>query len=212
MIACRHHCRHPRRGPAPLHAGGHRCANQKSGCGAAEGLSCDYHRGGREEGVLSPGGAGQRVLRRRLQVQAERTIRTINTAMLRRVAAGAGRRGQWHLMLPDILSQITEGSTLPRRWRQISPTLTPKWLILLCATSSAGPSARYTGLPPPGGVVRRNRGLEVQSRQRRLQRGHLPFDVLCASTSLLVLQLRPPLTDKLLHVGLGRGLGRAPMI
>ena len=26
--------------------------------------------------------------------------------MLRRIAAGAGRRGQWHLMLADILSQI----------------------------------------------------------------------------------------------------------
>ena len=29
---------------------------------------------------------------------AERTIRTIKEAMLRRIAAGAGRRGQWHLM------------------------------------------------------------------------------------------------------------------
>ena len=37
---------------------------------------------------------------------AERTIRTIKEAMLRRVAAGAGRRGQWHLMLADILSRI----------------------------------------------------------------------------------------------------------
>ena len=37
---------------------------------------------------------------------AERTIRTIKEAMLRRIAAGAGRRGQWHLMLHDILSQI----------------------------------------------------------------------------------------------------------
>ena len=37
---------------------------------------------------------------------AERTIRTIKEAMLRRIAAGAGRRGQWHLMLPDILNQI----------------------------------------------------------------------------------------------------------
>ena len=33
-------------------------------------------------------------------------IRTIKEAMLRRIAAGAGRRGQWHLMLADILSQI----------------------------------------------------------------------------------------------------------
>ena len=37
---------------------------------------------------------------------AERTIRTIKEAMLRRIAAGAGRRGQRHLMLPDILAQI----------------------------------------------------------------------------------------------------------
>ena len=37
---------------------------------------------------------------------AERTIRTIKEAMLRRIAAGAGRRGQWHLMLPDVLNQI----------------------------------------------------------------------------------------------------------
>ena len=37
---------------------------------------------------------------------AERIIRTIKEAMLRRIAAGAGRRGQWHLMLADVLSQI----------------------------------------------------------------------------------------------------------
>ena len=52
----------------PLHAGGHRCADQESGRGAAEGPSCEQHRGGHEEGVPSPGGAGQRVLRRRLRV------------------------------------------------------------------------------------------------------------------------------------------------
>ena len=38
----------------PLHAGGHRCANQESGRGAAEGPSCKHHRGGREEGLASP--------------------------------------------------------------------------------------------------------------------------------------------------------------
>ena len=37
---------------------------------------------------------------------AERIIRTIKEVMLRRIAAGAGRRGQWHLMLADVLSQI----------------------------------------------------------------------------------------------------------
>ena len=36
---------------------------------AAEPLSCEHHRGGHEEGLPSPGGAGQRVLRRRLRVQ-----------------------------------------------------------------------------------------------------------------------------------------------
>ena len=35
----------------------------------------------------------------------ERIIRTIKEAMLRRVAAGAGRRGQWHLMLADVLQR-----------------------------------------------------------------------------------------------------------
>ena len=67
----------------------------------------------------------------------ERTIRTIKEAMLRCIAAGAG--WQWHLMLPDILSQRKEARY---RWRRTSPTLTPKWLRLLCATSSAGPSTR----------------------------------------------------------------------
>ena len=44
----------------PLHAGGHRCADQESGRGAAEGPSCEHHRGGHEEGVPSPGGAGSK--------------------------------------------------------------------------------------------------------------------------------------------------------
>ena len=54
---------------------------------------------------------------------AERIIRTIKEAMLRRIAAGAGRRGQWHLMLADVLSQINvrkeacyhAGGAKPRR-------------------------------------------------------------------------------------------------
>ena len=36
----------------------------------------------------------------------ERVIRTIKEAMLRRLAQGVGRRGQWHLLLPDIIEQI----------------------------------------------------------------------------------------------------------
>ena len=61
---------------------------------------------------------------------AERIIRTIKKAMLRRIAAGAGRRGQWH--------QRKEARY--HRWRQTLPTLTPKWQRLLCATP--GPSTR----------------------------------------------------------------------
>ena len=47
--------------PAPS-CGGHRRADQESGRGAAEGPSCEHHRGGHEEGLPSSGGAGQRVL------------------------------------------------------------------------------------------------------------------------------------------------------
>ena len=60
---------------------------------------------------------------------AERIIRTIKEAMLRRIAAGAGRRGQWHLMLAT----------------QVAPNLAypdPEMQRLLCATSGAGPSTR----------------------------------------------------------------------
>ena len=38
--------------------------------------------------------------------------------MLRRIAAGAGRRGQWHLILADAKSM--EGSTLPRRYPEMA--------------------------------------------------------------------------------------------
>ena len=96
---------------------------------AAEGLSREHHRGGHEEGLPSPGAPanvysddGAEFKREFKELMdfwdiekqetrghayfAERTIRTIKEAMLRRIAAGAGRRGQWHLMLADILSQI----------------------------------------------------------------------------------------------------------
>ena len=36
----------------------------------------------------------------------ERVIRTIKEAILRRLERGVGRRGQWHLLLPDIIAQI----------------------------------------------------------------------------------------------------------
>ena len=45
---------------------------------------------------------------------AERTIRTIKEAMLRRIAAGAGRRGQWRLMLPP--PGLGRPSSCPPRW------------------------------------------------------------------------------------------------
>ena len=117
-----------RRQALPLHAGGHRRAHQESGRGAAEGPSREHHRGGHEEGLPSPGGPAnvysddgaefkrefkelmdfwdiEKQVTRGHAYFAERTIRTIKEAMLRRIAAGAGRRGQWHLMLAD-LSQI----------------------------------------------------------------------------------------------------------
>ena len=50
-------------------------------------------------------------------------------------------------MLADVLSQINGGSTLPRRWRQTLPTLTPKWQRF-CATSGAG---QAQGDPPGNG-------------------------------------------------------------
>ena len=64
---------------------------------------------------------------------AERTIRTIKEAMLRRIAAGAGRRGQWHLMLADILSQINGRK---HATTQVAPNLA------YSDPEMAGPSAR----------------------------------------------------------------------
>ena len=96
---------------------------------AAEGPSCEHHRGGHEEGVQALGVPAnvysddgsefkrefkelmdfwdmEKQVTRGHAYFAERIIRTIKEAMLRRIAAGAGRRGQWHLMLADVLSQI----------------------------------------------------------------------------------------------------------
>ena len=62
----------------------------------------------------------------------------------------------------------------------------------------------------PENLVPEPRGLEVQSRQRgcrEVPASHLPFDALCASTSLQRLrQLRLLLTDELLIVGSAGGL------
>ena len=82
---------------------------------------------------------------------AERTIRTIKEA-----AAGAGRRGQWHLMLADILSQINGRK---HATTQVAPNLAwPEKVVRRDLRKVPENSA-----PEP-------RGLEVQSRQRRLQR------------------------------------------
>ena len=110
-------------------------AYQESGCGAAEGPSCEHHRGGHKEGFPSSGGVpanvysdnGSEFKREFKELMdfwdiEEAGDQEVGEAMLRCIAAGAGRRGQWHLMLADILSQIKGGSTLPRRWRRTSPT------------------------------------------------------------------------------------------
>ena len=39
---------------------------------------------------------------------AERAIRTLKEALIRRLSEGVGRRNQWHLLLPDILAQYNE--------------------------------------------------------------------------------------------------------
>ena len=163
---------------------------------------------------------------------AERTIRTIKEAMLRRIAAGAGRRGQWHLMLADILSQINGrkakhkvtrpeikvGDMVRIRVKPIESRGSYRvneiaWSEKVCRVVSAesGEMGARFGLEGwPEKVVRRDlrkvpensapepRGLEVQSRQRRLQEApgsHLLFD--CASilyVSPLHLATAPPAT------------------
>ena len=39
---------------------------------------------------------------------AERAIRTLKEALVRRLTAGVGRRNQWHLLLPNIIAQYNE--------------------------------------------------------------------------------------------------------
>ena len=92
------------RGELRSHRGAH--ADQKSGRGAAEGPSCDHHRGGHEAGVPSPGGAGQRVLRRRLRVQEG--VQGADGFLGHREAGDQGPRllRRAHHPQPDILNQI----------------------------------------------------------------------------------------------------------
>ena len=39
---------------------------------------------------------------------AERAIRTLKEALVRRLSAGVGRRNQWHLLLPNVLDQYND--------------------------------------------------------------------------------------------------------
>ena len=70
------------------------------------------------------------------------TTAGIRTAMLRRIAAGAGRRGQWHLMLADILSQINGRK---HATTQVAPNLAysdPEMAEIALRNINAGPSTR----------------------------------------------------------------------
>ena len=116
--------------------GAHGRADQESGRGAAEGPSCEHHRGGHEDCVWNI----EKQVTRGHAYFAERIIRTIKEAMLRCIAAG--RRGQWHLMLADVLSQINGRK---HATTQVAPNLAysdPEMAEMLCATSGAGPSTR----------------------------------------------------------------------
>ena len=46
-----------------------------------------------------------KVVTRGHATMAERAIRTLKEALVRRLTAGVGRRNQWHLLLPDVLTQ-----------------------------------------------------------------------------------------------------------
>ena len=116
--------------------------------------------------------------------------RTIKEAMLRRIAAGAGRRGQWRLMLADILSQINGRK---HATTQVAPNLAysdPEMAeIALRNTIESRGSYRVNEIAWSEKVYRfvsaksGEMGLEVQSRQRRTER-------LQAPTSVLTLRVR----------------------
>ena len=42
------------------------------------------------------------------EMVAERAIKTLKGALLRRLSVGVGRRNQWHLLLPDVMAQYNE--------------------------------------------------------------------------------------------------------
>ena len=41
-------------------------------------------------------------------IMAERAIRTLKEALVRRLSAGVGRRNQWHLLLPNVIEQYKD--------------------------------------------------------------------------------------------------------
>ena len=41
-------------------------------------------------------------------IMAERAIRTLKEALVRRLSAGVGRRNQWHLLLPNVIEQYND--------------------------------------------------------------------------------------------------------
>ena len=49
-----------------------------------------------------------KVVTRGHATMAERAIRTLKEALVRRLTAGVGRRNQWHLLLPDVIAQYNE--------------------------------------------------------------------------------------------------------
>ena len=50
----------------------------------------------------------EKIVSRGHAVAAERAIRTLKEALIRRLSAGVGRRNQWHLLMPDILAQYND--------------------------------------------------------------------------------------------------------
>ena len=126
---------------------------------------------------------------------AEHTIRSIKEAMLRRIAAGAGRR-EWRQMLADILSQINGRK---HATTQVAPNLAysdPEMAEIALRNIERRAKHKVTRPEIKVGDIPKtlfpNSGLEVQSRQRRLQ---TPTSLLMLSVPLRLYsrQLRLPL-------------------
>ena len=192
-----------------------------------------------------------------IEKQVTRGLRTIKEAMLRRIAAGAGRRGQWHLILADVLSQINGRK---HATTQVAPNLAysdPEMAEI--ALRNIGRRAKrkvtrpeikvgdmvrirvkpiesrgsyrvneiawsekvYRVVSAESGEMGARFGLEgwpekvaqLSSRTEGFggatERPQAPTSFLITSLQR-VRQLRLPLTDELLHIGPGRGLGGPP--